>query len=163
MQKRLISEIFLFPSWLCFFLGPQLAPHPLEDDVMPVGSSPTQLELKWFQLVILECEWPEGVMHSTLYLKCSPWKSLPWLLRPFGPHPGDLTATPAFLLSRPIFYCLFSFYSPVWVEEWGGGEEASFLIVCSEGEVWTGVYSTIRRVVIPQNLFIFVTSLLYEV
>lgn len=45
-----------------------------------MGSSPTQLELKWFQLVILECEWPEGVMHSTLYLKCSPWKSLICLL-----------------------------------------------------------------------------------
>ena len=83
-----------------------------------MGSSPTQLELKWFQLVILECEWPEGVMHSTLYLKCSPWKSLSWLHRPFGPHPGDLTATPAFCLSRPIFYCLLSLYSEVWVEEW---------------------------------------------
>lgn len=45
-KETVISEIFLFPSWSCFFLGPQLAPHPLEDDVMPVGSSPTQLELK---------------------------------------------------------------------------------------------------------------------
>lgn len=45
-KETVISEIFLFPSWMCFFLGPQLAPHPLEDDVMPMGSSPTQLELK---------------------------------------------------------------------------------------------------------------------
>lgn len=45
-----------------------------------MGSSPTQLALKWFQLVILEWEWPEGVMHSTLYLKCSPWASLISLL-----------------------------------------------------------------------------------
>lgn len=97
-------------------------------------SSPTQLELKWFQLVMLECEWPEGVMHSTLYLKCSPWKSLSWLQRPFGPHTGDLTATPAFLLSRPIFYCLLSFYSDVRVEEWDArgvrGWRGSILSYC---------------------------------
>lgn len=99
-----------------------------------MGPSPTQLELKWFQLVILECEWPGGVMHSTRYLKCLPWKSLSWFSRPFGPHPGDLTATPAFLLSRPIFYCWLSLYSEVWVEEWGAqgvrGWRGSILSYC---------------------------------
>lgn len=44
--------------------------------------------------------------------------NLSWLHRPFGPHPGDLIATPAFRLARPIFYCSLSLYSEVWVEEW---------------------------------------------
>lgn len=108
-------------------------------------------------------------MHSTLYLKCSPWKSLSWLNRPFGPHSGYLQATPAFLLSRPIFYCSLSLQSEVWAVEWGagrvrgwGGSILSYFWL-RRGEGWTGKCPTNQRVVMPHSLFIFVTSLLYEV
>lgn len=61
----------------------------------------------------------------------------------FGPHSGDLQATPAFPRSRPIFYCSLSLQSEVWVRSevqagWEGGEEVTFLFVAQRGEVWTG-------------------------
>lgn len=43
------------------------------------------------------------------------------------------------------------------------GRKHPFLFVAQRGEVWTGKCPTTQRVVMPHKLFIFVTSLLYEV
>lgn len=135
-KGMVISEIFLFPSWLYFFLGPSLAPHPLDDDVMPMGSSPTQLELKWFPLVILECGWPESVAHTTLFevltleiCNLSPGCRGPLVLtlEIWQPHLHSCCPDSA-------FYYLLSLYSDVWVEKWGArgvrGWRGSILSYC---------------------------------
>lgn len=74
-----------------------------------------------------------------------------------GSHPGDLTAAPACLLSRPIFYCRLSLQNDVWVEEWErdsrhGAEEASFFIV---GERLTQESNPLSgQLVMPETLYL---------
>lgn len=84
---------------------------------------------------------------------------------PFGPHPGDPTAAPACLLSRPIFYCRLSLQNSVWVEEWErdsrqSAEEASFFIV--EERLTQESNPLSGQLVMPETLYLC-NIFLYEV
>lgn len=74
-----------------------------------------------------------------------------------GPHPGDLTAAPACLLSRPVFYCGLSLQNDIWVEEWERGsghsaEEASFSIV--EEKLTQESNPLSGQLVMPETLYL---------
>lgn len=78
-------------------------------------------------------------------------------VQPFGPHPGDLTAAPACLLSGPIFFCRLSLPNAVWVEECErdsrhSAEEASFFIV--EERLTQGRNPLSGQLVMPETLYL---------